>query len=110
MSVTRGGLLNLQKLTFDGAHPGHQAIELGEKKFLVLLGLLDQIRGGAVADALNGVCKLSIQKPHVLLQIQELLMKLGLLEHNRDLACGQSGQSLSYSLGAGSSKAKTTFR
>jgi hypothetical protein len=28
---------------------------------------------------------LPIQKPHVVLQIQELLVKLGLLEHGRDL-------------------------
>ena len=101
------GLLNLKKLTFDGAHTGHQAIEFREKEFLVFLRLLDEIGRGAVPDALDGICKLPIQKPHMLLQIQELLMKLGLLEHNRDLTCGRSVLSLSYSLEAGSSRAKT---
>lgn len=105
--MPRGGLLDLEKLAFDGAHPGHQAVELGKKEFLVLFGLLDEIGGGAVTDALDGICKLPIQKSHVLLQIQELLMKLGLLEHNRDLTCRRSVLSLSYSLEAGSSKAKT---
>ncbi len=106
--MPRGGFLNLEKLAFDGAHPGHQAIEFREKMLLVLLRLLDEIGGGAVTDALYGIRKLPIQKPHVLLQIQELLMKLGLLEHSRDLTCGRSVLSLSYSLGAGSSKAKTS--
>ncbi|MFL5184144.1 MAG: hypothetical protein ACJ8BH_01975 [Microvirga sp.] len=52
---------------------------------LVLFGLLDEIRGGTVANALERVRELAIQKPHVVLQIQELLVKLGLLEHGRDL-------------------------
>lgn len=81
--VTGGGLLKLEKLALDGAHPGHQAIELRKKKPLVMLRPLDEIRGGAMADALKGVRKLSIQKPHMVLQIQELLVKLGLLEHGR---------------------------
>jgi len=104
--VTRGALLNLEKLALDGAHPGHQAIEFREKMPLVLLGLFDEIRGGAVADALKGVRKLSIQKPHMVLQIQELLVKLGLLEHGRDLTSERSALSLSYSVKVGSSTAK----
>ncbi len=82
-SVTGGGLLDLEKLAFDGPHPGHQAVEFGKKKPLVLLRPFDKIRGGTVADALKGVRELSIQKPHMVLQIQEFLVKLGLLEHGR---------------------------
>ena len=36
-----------------------------------------------MTDALKSVRKLSIQKPHMVLQIQEFLVKLGLLEHGR---------------------------
>jgi hypothetical protein len=36
-----------------------------------------------VADALKGIRELAIQKPHMVLQFQELLVKLGLLEHGR---------------------------
>ena len=83
--VPSGALLNLEKLALDGTHPGHQAIEFCQKMPLVLLGLLNDIRRGTVANALQGVGELPIQKPHVVLQIQELLVKLGLLEHGRDL-------------------------
>jgi hypothetical protein len=76
----------LEKLAFDGAHAGHQAIEFREKVFLILLRLLDKIGGGTVTNPLQRIRKLSIQKPHVVLQIQEFLVKLGLLEHGRDLA------------------------
>jgi hypothetical protein len=36
-----------------------------------------------VTDTLKGIRELAIQKPHVVLQFQELLVKLGLLEHGR---------------------------
>ena len=51
----------------------------------ILAGLFDKIRGGTMANAVESVSQLSIQKPHVLLQIQELLVKLRLLEHDGDL-------------------------
>lgn len=78
-----GALLKLKKLTLDGAHPGHETIKLRKKISLILLCLFDKFRGGAVADALKGIRELAIQKPHMVLQFQELLVKLGLLEHGR---------------------------
>jgi hypothetical protein len=84
--VAGRGFLNLEKLPLDGPHPGHQTIELGQKMSLVLLRLFDEIRGVPMANALEGIRELSIQKPHVVLQVQELLVKLGLLEHGMDLA------------------------
>jgi hypothetical protein len=104
--VPRGALLNLEKLTLDGTHPGHQTIEFCQKMPLVLLGLLDEIRRGTVANALKGVRELPIQKPHMVLQIQELLVKLGLLEHGRDLTRERSVLNLSYSAKARSSRTK----
>ena len=81
--MSRGAFLKLEKLPFDGTHAGHEAVKLREKTSLILLGLFDKFRRGAVADALKGVRELAIQKPHVVLQFQELLVKLGLLEHGR---------------------------
>jgi hypothetical protein len=63
-----------------------------------------------VSDALKSVRELSIQKSHVVLQIEELLVKLGLLEHGRNLARERTVLSLSYSAKAGSSRAKKKFR
>jgi hypothetical protein len=34
----------------------------------------------------EGIGQSPVQEPHMLLQIRELLVKLGLLEHGRDLA------------------------
>jgi hypothetical protein len=81
-----GTLLQLEKLSFDSTHAGHQPVEFREELLLILAGFLDEIRGGAVANAVESVGQLSIQKPHMLLQILELLVKLRLLEHGGDLA------------------------
>jgi hypothetical protein len=75
------GLLKLKQLTFDGPHSRHEAIELAQEKYLVLLGFLDQVGGRAVADPVKSVSQLHIQEPHGLFQIQKLLMQLTLLEH-----------------------------
>ena len=83
--MPRRGLLDLQQLPLDGAHARHQPVQLGQKLRLVLSGLLDEVFGGAVADPMKGIGQLPVQKPHMMLQIQELLVKLGLLEHGRDL-------------------------
>jgi hypothetical protein len=106
VSVPGCGFLKLKKLSLDCAHPGHEPVEFTEELSFVLLGLFDQIGGGAVANSLEGIGQLPIQKPHMLLQIQELLVKLVLLEHGRDLARERTGLSLSYSRVAGSSNAK----
>ena len=79
--MPRGGFLNLEKRALDGAQPCHQAIEFRKEMSRILPGLLDEVRRRAVADALQGVRELPIQKPHLVLQIQELLVKLRLLEH-----------------------------
>lgn len=79
--MTGRGLLELEKLTFDRPHPGHQTVEFPEKESLILLGLFDQILGGAMADPLKGIGQLPVQVPHGLLQIQKFLMQLALLEH-----------------------------
>ena len=79
--MPRCGFLDLQQLPFDGAHARHQPVQLGQKLAFVLSGLLDEVFGGAVADPVEG-----IGQSHMLLQIRELLVKLGLLEHGRDLA------------------------
>ncbi len=34
---------------------------------------------------MKGVGQLAVEKPHVMLQVQEFLVKLGLLEHGGDL-------------------------
>ncbi len=84
--VAGGGFLHLQELPFDGTQPGHQPVELGEELSFVPTSDLDEIRGGSMANAMKGVRQPSVQKPHLMLQVQELLVKLGLLEHGRDLA------------------------
>lgn len=81
-----GALPELKKLAFDCPHAGHQSVEFREKLPLIPAGLFDEIRGGAVTNPVESVRQLSIQKPHTLLQIQELLVKLHLLEHGGDLA------------------------
>jgi hypothetical protein len=85
-SVTCRVFLDLQQLSFDGAHAGHQPVELGEELSFVPAGDLDEICGGSMANAMKRVRQPSVQKPHLMLQVQELLVKLGLLEHGRDLA------------------------
>ncbi len=72
----------LEKLAFNGSHACHEAVEFAKKELLVLAGLLDEIGGGAVTNPVQGICKLTIQKPHMQLQIDELLMQLSLLKHN----------------------------
>jgi hypothetical protein len=84
--MPRRGFLDLQQLSFDGAHARHQPVQLGQKLAFVLSGLLDEVLGGAVADPVKGIGQSPVQEPHMLLQIRELLVKLGLLEHGRDLA------------------------
>jgi hypothetical protein len=99
-------LLDLQQLALDCAHAGHQPVEFGEELSFLLTGDLDETCGGSVADAMKGIGQLSVEKPHLMLQIQELLVKLGLLEHGRDLAWDRSLLRLSYTLLAGSSRSK----
>jgi hypothetical protein len=84
--MPRCGFLNLQKLTLDRAHSGHETVEFSQKLPFFRTGALDKICGRAVADAMERVSQLPVQKPHVMLQIQEFLVKLGFLEHCRDLA------------------------
>jgi hypothetical protein len=84
--VPRGGFLDLQQLALDGAHARHQPVEFGQKLPFVLPGFFNEILRGAVADAVEGIGQSPVQKPHMMLQIQKLLVKLGLLEHGRDLA------------------------
>ena len=99
-------LLDLQQLAFDGPQPGHQSINLSKELSLILTGAFDQICRGSVTDAMKRIGELSIEKPHLMLQIQELLVKLGLLEHGRDLAWEGALLRLSYTLLAGSSRSK----
>jgi hypothetical protein len=81
-SVTSGRFLNLEKLPLDRSHAGHEAIELVQEEPLILTSFRNQVGGWAVADSVERICKLRVQKPHVPLQIDELLMQLTLLEHN----------------------------
>lgn len=73
-SVPGGRLLDLQKLTLDRAHSGHQAIEFDEQELLVLPGLLHEIGGGAVADPVKGIGQPPVQMAHGPFQIQKLLV------------------------------------
>jgi hypothetical protein len=84
--MPRGALLNLEKLSLDGPHPGHEAIELGEELPFVLPGFFDQVCGRAVTNAMKRIGQTLVQNPHMLLQIQKFLVKLNLFEHGRDLA------------------------
>ncbi|MBM6583299.1 hypothetical protein ILT44_24155 [Microvirga sp. BT689] len=79
-------LLYLEKLPLDRAHSRHQPVQLGKQLPLILSRLLDQLRGCAMANPMQGIGQFSVEKPHVMLQVQEFLVKLGLLEHVRSLA------------------------
>ena len=83
--MARRTLLDLEELPLDCPHPRHQPIQFGEKLLLVPSGLLDRFLRGAVADPMEGIGQLAVEKPHVMLQVQEFLVKLGLLEHGGDL-------------------------
>lgn len=80
LSVAGRTLLDLKKLSFDGAYPGHQPVQFGKELTFVLTGLLDQFRGPPMADAMKGIGQFAIQSPHIMLQVQEFLVKLDLLE------------------------------
>jgi hypothetical protein len=80
--VASGCLLKLKELAFYGSHTCHEPVELAQEKLFILACLLDDIGGRAVADAVERIRKPRIQKPHMLLQIDEFLMQLTLLEHN----------------------------
>jgi hypothetical protein len=82
MLVTGCRLLELEKLSLDCPHAGHEAVEFAQEKLFVLTGLLDRVCGRTVADPVESICKSRIQKPHMPLQINEFLMQLTLLEHN----------------------------
>lgn len=66
--------LELQELPLDCAHSRHEAVEFAEEELFVLLGFLDLIGRRAVADPLQGIGELPVQKPHGSFQIQEFLM------------------------------------
>ena len=78
-------LLDLEKLPLDRPHSRHQPVQFGKKLLLVPSRLLDCFLRGAVADPMQGIGQLAVEKPHVMLQVQEFLVKLGLLEHGGDL-------------------------
>jgi hypothetical protein len=82
-SVSRRSLLDLQQLSLDRAHSRHQTVEFRQKLPFILPGLFDQIFGGTVTDPVESVRQPPVEEPHMLLQIQEFLVKLGLLEHGR---------------------------
>jgi hypothetical protein len=84
--VAGRALLDLKKLSFDRTHSGHQPIQFRKEQAFILASLLDQFRGRAMTDAMKGVGQLAVQNPHVILQVQEFLVKLDLLEHGRGLA------------------------
>ncbi len=83
--MTGRTLPKLEELSLDRPHSGHQPVKFGKKLPLILPGLLDQSRRGSVSDSVEGIGQLAVEKPHLMLQVQELLVKLGLLEHGRDL-------------------------
>jgi hypothetical protein len=73
--LVHGGVLpKLKKLAFDRAHSRHQPVQLCKKALLVLLGMFDGIGGRTMPDSVESLGQLPIQKPHVQLQIQELLV------------------------------------
>ncbi len=78
--------LKLQELPFDGPHARHHAIEFGQKKLLILLRPLGEIGAGTVADPVECVGQLPVQKPHALLQIEKFLVQLAFPDHVMDLA------------------------
>jgi|GEM_PF-5833596 len=83
--MARRSLLDLEELPFDCPHPRHQAVQFREEQLFVPPRLLNQFLRGAVADPVQGIGQLTVEKPHVMLQVQEFLVKLGLLEHGGDL-------------------------
>lgn len=85
ISMARRTLLDLEELPFDRPHPRHQPVQFREEQLLVPAGLLDGFLRGAVPDPVQGIGQLAVEKPHVMLQVQEFLVKLGLLEHGGDL-------------------------
>jgi hypothetical protein len=68
------GFLNLEKLAFDRAHSGHEAIKLDEEELFVLPRLFDEIGRGTVSNPMKSIGQLHVQEPHSLLQIHEFLM------------------------------------
>ncbi len=72
----------LEKLTFDCPHAGHEAVEFTQEMLFILASLLDKIGARAVADPLKRICEPRVEEPHMPLQIDELPMQLTLLEHN----------------------------
>jgi hypothetical protein len=85
LSVPRRALLDLEELPLDCPHSRHQPVQFGKKLLLILPGLLDRFVRGPMADAVKGIGEPAVEKPHVMLQVQKLLVKLSLLEHGRDL-------------------------
>jgi hypothetical protein len=90
--MTGRTLLYLEQLPFDGTHSRHQPVELRKQLPLILSCLLDQFCGWAMANPMQGIGQLSVEKPHVMFQVQEFLVKLGLLEHGRRLTWERSVQ------------------
>jgi hypothetical protein len=84
--VARRTLLDLEELPLDRPHSRHQPVQFGKELLLILPSLLDRFRRGAVADPMEGIRQLAVEKPHVMLQVQEFLVKLGFPEHGGDLA------------------------
>jgi hypothetical protein len=74
-------LVDLKELSFDGPHPGHQPVELGQISLLVLRRLLDEIGGCAVVNAVKRVGQLPVQERQALFEGGKLLAKLSLLDH-----------------------------
>jgi hypothetical protein len=79
-------LLDLEELPFDRAHSRHQPVQLGKQLPFIPPRLLDQLCRCTMANPMQGIGQLPVEKPHVMLQVQEFLVKLGLLEHGGDLA------------------------
>jgi hypothetical protein len=83
--MARRTLPDLEELPLDCPHSRHQPVQFGQEPLLILSGFLDRFPRGTVADPIQGIGQLAVEKPHVMLQVQELLVKLGLLEHGGDL-------------------------
>jgi hypothetical protein len=104
--VARRTLLNLKELPLDRSHSRHQPIQFREKLLLIPSSLFDGFLRRAVTDPMQGIGQLAVEKPHVMLQVQEFLVKLGLLEHDVGSHVRTVGPSLSYSPEGGSSRSK----
>jgi hypothetical protein len=72
--VARRALLDLEELPLDRPHPGHQTVQFGKELLLILSSLLDRFRRGTVADPMEGIGQFAVEKPHVMLQVQEFLV------------------------------------